>query len=87
MGQARRKGSFEDRVLKAKIRERDLQDRAKELEAERRAQYNKAYDMMDDTQYELSEARHAARQKRRNRAAMTALAIGSVLTYYPRHRF
>lgn len=77
MGQARRKGTFEDRVLKAKIRERELQARAKEIEAERRAQYYKAYDMMDDTQYELSEERHAARRKRINRVNRTTMMLAA----------
>ena len=78
MGQAKNRGPFEYRVIQAKARELKLKREAEELCIARHKQECLAYDMMDDTQYELSAERDVARQRRRSRMnATTAMLMAA----------
>jgi hypothetical protein len=83
VGQAKRKGTFEDRVALAKAKAEEDKKNAEEQRIARFVQECKAQDMMTDTQFDQSEERYMARQRRRNRVnattAMLAAAYASVL--------
>lgn len=75
MGQAKRKGTFEYRVVLAKYKKLEDKKKAEELRIARHKQECLAYDMMTDTQFDQSEERHAVRRKRINRINKTTMML------------